>query len=177
MLWSEDVGPEMVDLSLFPDFVDEIHWIFVQDRMRMSSRWPATTICGSMLAAGLFIDSGNFVGDGDFFGYDKMVEARRLLERVYKRRSSFDERGKPYMCAPFRVLLQCFQDNFFLLSVSLHVYLFMHLIFYYQRNTGKKCFTFSASTWILLQGKIVVALSAGGGQIYVIQSLFCWNII
>jgi hypothetical protein len=30
MLWSENVGPEVVDLSLFPDFVEWIRWILVQ---------------------------------------------------------------------------------------------------------------------------------------------------
>jgi hypothetical protein len=30
MLWSTDAGPEVVDLSLFPDFVDGIRWILVQ---------------------------------------------------------------------------------------------------------------------------------------------------
>jgi hypothetical protein len=30
-LWSEDVGPEVVDLSFFSDFVDGRRWILVQD--------------------------------------------------------------------------------------------------------------------------------------------------
>jgi hypothetical protein len=30
MLWSEDVPPEVVDLSLFPDFVDRMWWVLVQ---------------------------------------------------------------------------------------------------------------------------------------------------
>jgi hypothetical protein len=30
MLLSEDVGPEVVNLSLFPDFVDGMRWILVQ---------------------------------------------------------------------------------------------------------------------------------------------------
>jgi hypothetical protein len=29
MLWSEDIGQKLVDLSFFPDFVDEMLWIFV----------------------------------------------------------------------------------------------------------------------------------------------------
>jgi hypothetical protein len=30
VLWSTDVGPEVVDLSLFPDFVEGIRWLLVQ---------------------------------------------------------------------------------------------------------------------------------------------------
>jgi hypothetical protein len=29
MLWSEDIGPEVVDLSFFPDFVVGMRWILV----------------------------------------------------------------------------------------------------------------------------------------------------
>jgi hypothetical protein len=30
VLWSTDAGPEVVDLSLFPDFVVRIRWLLVQ---------------------------------------------------------------------------------------------------------------------------------------------------
>ena len=36
MLWSEDVGPEVVDLALVPDFVNKMRWILVQDSMGTS---------------------------------------------------------------------------------------------------------------------------------------------
>jgi hypothetical protein len=34
MLWSEDVGPEMLDLLLFPDFVNEMRWWSIATRGR-----------------------------------------------------------------------------------------------------------------------------------------------
>jgi hypothetical protein len=36
VLWSEDVGPEVVDLSLFPDFIGGMRWFLVQGSTGMS---------------------------------------------------------------------------------------------------------------------------------------------
>jgi hypothetical protein len=36
MLWSMDVGPYVVDMSLFSGFVDGMRWILVQDNMGMA---------------------------------------------------------------------------------------------------------------------------------------------
>jgi hypothetical protein len=57
MLWSEDVGPEVVDLSSFHDFVDGMRRFLVQDNTTTFSDRRATTTCASLLAASLFIDS------------------------------------------------------------------------------------------------------------------------
>jgi hypothetical protein len=57
MLRSEDVGPKVVDLALFPDFIDGMRWILVQECTETFHGRRATTTCPSLLAAGLFIDS------------------------------------------------------------------------------------------------------------------------
>jgi hypothetical protein len=36
LLWSKDVGLEVVDLSFFSDFVDRRRWVLVQDSMGTS---------------------------------------------------------------------------------------------------------------------------------------------
>jgi hypothetical protein len=56
MLWSEDVGPEVVDLSSFPDFVDVMRRFLVQDSTGTFPGRRATTTYASLLAVGLFID-------------------------------------------------------------------------------------------------------------------------
>jgi hypothetical protein len=81
-LWSKDVGPEVVDLSFFSDFVDWRRWVLVQDSMEMSPGRRATTTCDLLRAAGLFIDSQSLVGDGAFLNL-AMVEARRFFWRVF----------------------------------------------------------------------------------------------
>jgi hypothetical protein len=45
VLWSEDVGPEVVDLSLFPDFVGGIWWFLVQGSTGTSPDRRATVTC------------------------------------------------------------------------------------------------------------------------------------
>jgi hypothetical protein len=84
MLWSEDVGPEVVDLSSFPDFVDGMRRSLVQDSTGTFPDRRATATCASLHAAGLFIDSQSLVGDGASSDLT-MVEARRLFERLFRR--------------------------------------------------------------------------------------------
>jgi hypothetical protein len=74
MLWSEDVGPEVVELSLILDFVDGMRRILVQGSMGTSPDQRATVTCASLLAADLFIDSQILVGDGAILDL-AMVEA------------------------------------------------------------------------------------------------------
>jgi hypothetical protein len=74
MLWSEDVGPEVVELSLILDFVDGMRQILVQGSMGTSPDRRATVTCASLLAADLFIDSQILVGDGAILDL-AMVEA------------------------------------------------------------------------------------------------------
>jgi hypothetical protein len=64
--WSKEVGPEVVDLSFFSDFVDGRLQILVQDSTGMFLGRRATSICVSLHAAGLFIDSQSLFGDGAF---------------------------------------------------------------------------------------------------------------
>jgi hypothetical protein len=81
-LWSKDVGPEVVDLSFFSDFVDWRRRVLVQDSTETSPGRRATTTCALLRAAGLFIDSQSLVGDGAFLNL-AMVEARRFFWRVF----------------------------------------------------------------------------------------------
>jgi hypothetical protein len=78
MLWSKEVGLEVVDLSFFPDFIDEIRWILVQDSTGMSPARRAISICVLLLAVSLFIDSQSLVGDSASLD-QAMVETRRLF--------------------------------------------------------------------------------------------------
>jgi hypothetical protein len=66
VLWCEDVGTEVVDLSLFPNIIGEMRWFLVQESTGMSPGRRAIATCASLLAAGLFIDSQSLVGDGAF---------------------------------------------------------------------------------------------------------------
>ena len=76
--WSEDVGPKVVDMPFFSDFVDGRRQILVQDSTETFPGRHATATCASLLAAGLFIDSQSLVGDGA--GLDlAMMEAGRLF--------------------------------------------------------------------------------------------------
>jgi hypothetical protein len=52
MFWSEDIGPEVVDMSLFPDFVDGMRWILLQARMGMSPGRRAIATCALLVPAG-----------------------------------------------------------------------------------------------------------------------------
>jgi hypothetical protein len=81
VLWSEDVGPEVVDLSFFPYFMGGMWWFLVQGSTGMFPGQRATSTCALLLAAGLFIDSQSLVGDGAFLDL-AMEEARRLFQRV-----------------------------------------------------------------------------------------------
>jgi hypothetical protein len=36
MIGSEDVGPQVMDLALFPDFTDRMWWILAQDNIGTS---------------------------------------------------------------------------------------------------------------------------------------------
>jgi hypothetical protein len=67
MPWNKDVGPEVVVLSLFPDIIDRMRWILVQDNTGTSSDQRATTTCALVFAAVLFIKSKSIVGDGAFW--------------------------------------------------------------------------------------------------------------
>jgi hypothetical protein len=80
MLLREDVGIEMVDLSLFLDFVDEMWWILVQGGTGMAADQCATT-CALMLAACLFIDSEILIGNGASLDL-AMVETRCLFQHA-----------------------------------------------------------------------------------------------
>jgi hypothetical protein len=64
--WSKYVGPEVVDLSFFSGFVDGRCQILVQDSTGTSPGRRATTTCGSLRAACLFIDSQSLFGNGAF---------------------------------------------------------------------------------------------------------------
>jgi hypothetical protein len=57
MLWSEDVGPEVVELSSFPDIVDGMRRFLVQDSTGTFPGRRAITPCASLRVAGLFIES------------------------------------------------------------------------------------------------------------------------
>jgi hypothetical protein len=81
VLWSEDVGPEVVDLSLFPDFIGGMRWFLFQGSTGTSPGRHATTTYASLLAAGLFIDSQSLIGDGAFLDL-AMEEVRRLFQRA-----------------------------------------------------------------------------------------------
>jgi hypothetical protein len=78
ILWSEDVGPEVVGLSHFPDFIGGMRWILVQGSTGTSPGQRAKAICALLLAAGLFIDSQSLFGDGAYLD-QAMVEVRRLF--------------------------------------------------------------------------------------------------
>jgi hypothetical protein len=90
----------VVDLSLFPDFIDGMRQILVQDSMVTSLDCRVTTTCASLLAAGLFIGSQSLVGDGASSD-QAMVEARCLFQRSSRRRwslaaaASFGKCGSP----------------------------------------------------------------------------------
>jgi hypothetical protein len=81
VLWSEDVGPEVMDLSLFPDFIGGMRWFLVQESTGTSPGRCATATCASVLAVGMFIDSQSLIGDGAFLDM-AMEEARRLFQRA-----------------------------------------------------------------------------------------------
>jgi hypothetical protein len=115
MLWSEDVGSEVVDLSLFLDFVNGIRWILAQGCTGTSPGQRATSTCASLLAAGLFIDSQSLIDNGALLDL-AMVEARRLFRRESRRRwclvaaAGFSKYMKPRI-----TFMQSFQDTSFLL--------------------------------------------------------------
>jgi hypothetical protein len=69
----DNVGLKVVELSLFPHFVDGMRWFLVQGNTGMFPGRRATTTCGSFLLAGLFIDSQKPHWRWYFFASD-MVE-------------------------------------------------------------------------------------------------------
>jgi hypothetical protein len=85
MLWSENVGPEMVDLSLFPDFVNEMRWILVQSNTGTSPGRRAISICVLLLAACPLIDSRRLVSDGASLDLT-MVDAWHIFQQASRRR-------------------------------------------------------------------------------------------
>jgi hypothetical protein len=87
VLWSEDVGPEVVDLALVPDFDNRMRWILVQESTRTSPGRRAKVTSALLLVADLFIDSRSLVGDGAYLDLS-MEEARRLFRHVSMRRWS-----------------------------------------------------------------------------------------
>ena len=82
--WSEDLGPEVVDLPFFSDFVDGRQQILVQDSTGTS---PVDVPQRHVPAAGLFIDSQSLVGD-DAFSDLAMMEARHIFRHSSRRRLS-----------------------------------------------------------------------------------------
>jgi hypothetical protein len=124
MLWSEDVGLMVVDLSSFPDFVDGMRRFLVQGSTGTLPGRRATGTCASLQAAGLFIDSQSLVGDGASSDL-AMVEAQRLFQRSCRRRWSLswplasatagNLRDGSEFFYPLGCYLQYFQDNCFFL--------------------------------------------------------------
>jgi hypothetical protein len=100
MFWSEEFGPKVEDLALFPDFVDGMQWIWIQDSTGTSPGRRATATCASLFAACLFIDLQSLFGDGAFLDLP-IVEARRLFQHAPWRRrrlaaaAGFGECSKP----------------------------------------------------------------------------------
>ena len=86
--WSEDAGPEVVDLPFLSNFVDGRRQILVQDSTGTSPGRRATATRALLRAAGLLINSQSLVGDGVFSDL-AMVEARRLFRRSPRRRWSW----------------------------------------------------------------------------------------
>ena len=80
--WSEDAGPEVVDLPFLSDFVDGRRQILVQDSTGTSPGRRATATCALLRAAGLFIDSQSLVGDGAFS--DLEIGRASCRERVFR---------------------------------------------------------------------------------------------
>jgi hypothetical protein len=66
------------ELPFFPDFVDGMRRILVQDITGMFPGRRAVAIRASLLVAGLFIDSQSLIGDGASSDL-AMVEARCLF--------------------------------------------------------------------------------------------------
>jgi 3-polyprenyl-4-hydroxybenzoate decarboxylase len=64
MLWSQDVGPEVVELSLFPDAC-QIDMYLAGGAVDISGRAKST--CASLFTAGMFIYLQSLIGGGDFF--------------------------------------------------------------------------------------------------------------
>jgi hypothetical protein len=85
---------------IFPDFIDRMRRILVQDSTRTSPSRLTITTCASLLAAGQFIESQNLVDDGASLNL-AMVDARLLFQRPSRRRwnlaatVSFGECKKP----------------------------------------------------------------------------------
>jgi hypothetical protein len=77
----EDVGPEVADLSLFPDFIAGMRWFLVQGSTGTSPGRRATTTCALLLVAVLFINSQSLIGNGAFLDL-AMEEDRRLFQRA-----------------------------------------------------------------------------------------------
>jgi hypothetical protein len=95
MLWNEDIGPGVVNLSFFPRLC---RWDAAD--LGPSSVRLATVICASLLATGMFIDSQSLVVDGASSDL-AMVEVQRLFQRSSRRRwslvaaASFSKCRKP----------------------------------------------------------------------------------
>jgi hypothetical protein len=85
-----DVGPEVVDLSLFSYSIDGRRRVLIQDSAGTSPNRRDTTICVLLRATCLFIDSYSLVGDGAFLNL-AMVEVRRFFQfqRASRRRWSW----------------------------------------------------------------------------------------
>jgi hypothetical protein len=112
MLSSKEVGSEVVDLSLFPDFVDRMRRILVQDSTGTSPSQRATKTYALLLVAGLFIDSQSLVGDGASSDL-AMVEARRLFQRPLALASAGNSRDGSEFFLSFRVLSAKFLEQLF----------------------------------------------------------------
>jgi hypothetical protein len=91
MLWSEDVGPEVVDQSFSLDFVDGMRQIFVQDGMGtlLGRRLDVPQqLVPRYLQRGLFLNSQSFVRNDASLDLT-MVEVQRLFQHSFRQRSSF----------------------------------------------------------------------------------------
>jgi hypothetical protein len=75
---------EVVDLSLFPNFVGGMQWFLVQCSTGTFPGRRATSTCALLHAAGMFIDSQSLVGDGASLDL-AMVEAHPLFQRSFWR--------------------------------------------------------------------------------------------
>jgi hypothetical protein len=127
MLWSEEFGPKVEDLALFPDFVDGMWWIWIQDSTGTSPGRRATATCASLFAAGLFIDLQSLFGDGAFLDlswrFDVSSNRRLGVGEGWRRplvsTSAANPRDSSVFFYLLGVYLQSFQDDYFCLVFSL----------------------------------------------------------
>jgi hypothetical protein len=81
-LESEDVGPEVVDLSLFLDFVNRMQQILIQGSTRIFLGRRTIMTCASMR---MVINSQSFVDDSALFILAMVEEAHHLFKCTSRR--------------------------------------------------------------------------------------------